>query len=59
MCQEGYASSLAAASVRSLGVDGTDVIGGVVAWGEAGLTLVNGQTDVGRFVGSTGEGGAP
>jgi rhodanese-related sulfurtransferase len=31
-CSEGYASSLAAASLRRLGVDATDVIGGYKAW---------------------------
>ena len=57
VCQEGYASSLAAASVRRLGVDVTDVIGGVEAWREGGLDLVIGPTDVGRFVTSESEGG--
>lgn len=57
VCQEGYASSLAAASVRRLGVDATDVVGGVAAWQEARLDLVNGPTDVGRFVASDSEGG--
>jgi rhodanese-related sulfurtransferase len=52
VCQEGYASSLAVASVRRLGIDATDVIGGIAAWREAGLDLVNGPTDVGRFVAS-------
>ena len=57
VCQEGYASSLAAASVRSLGIDVTDVVGGIEAWGNAGLNLVIGPTDVGRFVASESEGG--
>jgi rhodanese-related sulfurtransferase len=57
VCQEGYASSLAAASVRRLRVDATDVIGGIAAWREAGLDLVIGPTDVGRFVTSESEGG--
>jgi len=52
VCQEGYASSLAAASVRRLGVDATDLVGGVAAWREAGFNLVIGPTDVGRFVAS-------
>lgn len=52
VCQEGYASSLAAASVRRLGLDVSDVVGGIEAWREAGLDLVNGPTDVGRFVGN-------
>lgn len=38
LCQEGYASSLAAAALRELGLRrATDVIGGFVAWREAGL----------------------
>jgi rhodanese-related sulfurtransferase len=38
MCQEGYASSLAAASLISLGRPGaTDLEGGFVAWQAAGL----------------------
>ncbi|RKT79885.1 rhodanese-related sulfurtransferase [Terracoccus luteus] len=43
LCQEGYTSSLAAASLRQLGVHrATDVIGGFVAWRElrAGSTHV-------------------
>ena len=37
MCNEGYQSSLAAATLRELGVDATDMIGGFQAWREAGL----------------------
>lgn len=38
ICQEGYASSLAAVALRELGLHrATDVIGGYVAWQEAGL----------------------
>jgi rhodanese-related sulfurtransferase len=38
ICQEGYASSLAAANLLSLGrVDATDLEGGFVAWKAAGL----------------------
>lgn len=36
-CSEGYASSLAAWSLRELGVDATDVVGGFRAWSAAGL----------------------
>jgi len=36
-CSEGYTSSLAAASLRELGVDATDLAGGYWAWVEAGL----------------------
>jgi rhodanese-related sulfurtransferase len=39
LCQEGYASSLAAASLVRLGVRATDVTGGLRAWREAGLPL--------------------
>jgi len=37
VCSEGYASSLAAWSLRELGVDATDLIGGFHAWAAAGL----------------------
>ena len=46
LCRQGYSSSLAAASLRSLGVDATDVIGGVEAWAAAGLPLSDGPADV-------------
>jgi rhodanese-related sulfurtransferase len=39
VCNEGYQSSLAAATVRRLGVDATDVIGGFQAWRSAGLPV--------------------
>jgi rhodanese-related sulfurtransferase len=32
ICNEGYQSSLAAATLRRFGLDATDVIGGAVAW---------------------------
>jgi rhodanese-related sulfurtransferase len=32
VCNEGFASSLAAATLRELGVDATDLIGGYQAW---------------------------
>lgn len=37
VCTEGYASSLAAASLESLGVPAADVDGGFIAWRDAGL----------------------
>ena len=37
MCDEGYQSSLAAATLRDLGVDATDLDGGFQAWRAAGL----------------------
>lgn len=40
MCNEGYSSSLAAASLQDLGlVNATDVIGGFQAWKAAGLPV--------------------
>ena len=36
-CDEGYSSSLAAATLRDLGVDATDLDGGFRAWVAAGL----------------------
>ncbi len=40
LCQEGYTSSLAADSLRSIGIEGaTDVIGGFAAWRELGLPV--------------------
>ncbi|WP_068426392.1 rhodanese-like domain-containing protein [Janibacter terrae] len=46
LCRQGYSSSLAALSLRSLGVDATDVIGGVEAWTASGLPLHDGPADV-------------
>ena len=41
LCSEGYSSSLAADSLRALGVARTsDVIGGFQAWAEAGLPVL-------------------
>jgi rhodanese-related sulfurtransferase len=39
VCNEGYQSSLAAATLRRLGLDATDVIGGVQSWRAEGLPL--------------------
>jgi rhodanese-related sulfurtransferase len=39
MCQEGYQSSLAAATLRRLGVDAADLAGGFRAWLSAGLPI--------------------
>jgi rhodanese-related sulfurtransferase len=41
LCHEGYQSSLAAATVRSFGVDATDVIGGFSGWRAAELPVVD------------------
>ena len=40
ICNEGYSSSLAAATLRLLGCDATDVIGGFQKWSESGLPVV-------------------
>lgn len=39
VCDQGYQSSLAAATLRSFGLDAADVIGGVQSWREEGLPL--------------------
>jgi rhodanese-related sulfurtransferase len=39
MCDEGYQSSLAAATLRRFGVDAGDIIGGFRAWRAAGLPV--------------------
>jgi rhodanese-related sulfurtransferase len=40
ICNEGYSSSLAAATLRLLGRDATDVIGGFQKWLRSGLPVV-------------------
>ncbi|HXW80538.1 MAG TPA: rhodanese-like domain-containing protein [Acidimicrobiales bacterium] len=43
VCQEGYASSLAAATLREMGLSrATDLEGGYVAWAAAGLPTIPG-----------------
>ena len=42
MCDEGYQSSLAAATLKQFGLDATDVVGGFQAWRAAGLPVVAG-----------------
>jgi rhodanese-related sulfurtransferase len=40
MCSQGYASSLAAASLQDLGLHhATDIAGGFIAWAQAGLPV--------------------
>jgi rhodanese-related sulfurtransferase len=39
MCDEGYQSSLAAATLRDLRIDATDLVGGFRAWRAAGLPV--------------------
>jgi rhodanese-related sulfurtransferase len=50
ICQEGYASSLAAAALQDIGLAGaTDLAGGFAAWRAAGLPVIApGSTDPGR-----------
>jgi rhodanese-related sulfurtransferase len=44
ICDQGYSSSLAAASLHDLGlVNATDVIGGAAAWRAAGLPMMAGR----------------
>jgi len=44
VCDEGYASSLAAATAQQLGLSrATDLVGGFQAWRRAGLPVVNAQ----------------
>jgi rhodanese-related sulfurtransferase len=43
VCSEGYASSLAAASLQDLGLHrATDLVGGFQAWRAAGLPVYDG-----------------
>jgi rhodanese-related sulfurtransferase len=47
LCRQGYSSSLAAASLREVGLRrATDVIGGVEAWIAAGLPVTCGPVDL-------------
>ncbi len=47
VCRQGYSSSLAASSLRSIGLwRATDMIGGVEAWLAAGLPVTEGPADV-------------
>jgi rhodanese-related sulfurtransferase len=39
LCDEGYQSSLAAATLRRFGLDAADVVGGCQAWRAAGLPV--------------------
>jgi len=49
MCQEGYSSSLAAASLQQLGLrNATDVIGGFLGWRAAGLPVAHPNTPTGQ-----------
>jgi len=47
VCRQGYSSSLAAASLRAVGLHrATDLEGGVEAWIAAGLPMSAGPADV-------------
>jgi rhodanese-related sulfurtransferase len=47
VCRQGYSSSLAAASLRAIGLyRATDMVGGVEAWLAAGLPTTGGPADV-------------
>ena len=46
LCRQGYSSSFAAESLRRLGIDATDVIGGGEAWLSAGLPVTQGPAAV-------------
>lgn len=47
VCRQGYSSSLAAASLRAVGLHrATDLAGGVEAWMAAGLPMSDGPADV-------------
>ncbi|MEU5548994.1 rhodanese-like domain-containing protein [Micromonospora sp. NPDC047793] len=47
VCRQGYSSSLAAASLRALGLHkATDMIGGVEAWRSAGMAFSDQPADV-------------
>ncbi|MGN6612179.1 MAG: rhodanese-like domain-containing protein [Angustibacter sp.] len=49
ICRQGYSSSLAARSLRDVGLyRATDVVGGVEAWLAAGLPVDDGPADVRR-----------
>ncbi|MGI5241768.1 rhodanese-like domain-containing protein [Dactylosporangium sp. CA-139066] len=49
VCRQGYSSSLAAESLRRVGLwRATDLAGGVEAWQQAGLPLHRGPADVRR-----------
>ena len=52
-CSEGYTSSLASGALRSLGIDATDLVGGVRAWRAAGLPVLDTVTRDERVCGAT------
>ncbi|ASW56341.1 rhodanese-like domain-containing protein [Plantactinospora sp. KBS50] len=49
VCHQGYSSSLAAATLRALGLHrATDMVGGFAAWRDCGLPVSPGPADVRR-----------
>jgi rhodanese-related sulfurtransferase len=59
ICSEGFASSLAAATLQQLGlVHATDVVGGVHAWVAAGLPTVPARSSTGDLEDPDGTAGA-
>ncbi len=58
ICDEGYASSLAASALQALGLHATDVVGGFKAWRDAGLPVTPpGQPTPPRLATSSTDGG--
>jgi len=53
LCTEGYTSSLAAASLASLGIPAADIEGGIKGWEAAGLPVAPGGTPVEQIVPSS------
>lgn len=51
VCQEGYSSSLNAASLAQVGLPAGDLDGGVLAWADAGFPVSNTLTEVEQVVG--------
>jgi rhodanese-related sulfurtransferase len=51
-CSQGYTSSLAAAALRSLGVDALDLVGGFQAWQATGLPVLGTVTRDERICGA-------
>lgn len=54
VCTEGYSSSLAAASLNSIGLRATDLVGGILGWAAAGFAIAPGPSDVETVVPTTG-----
>jgi rhodanese-related sulfurtransferase len=54
LCEHGYSSSLAAASLRELGVDAGDLEGGFEAWAAAGLPVAPARPDADTLPGMGG-----